>query len=300
MKQSILYVNFSGYFFSFVLPTENNRTHEIDLSSHIKHKNCVITLEYFDGIWKVLSNSHIKVFNSTTFVSSQTLISGKPTYCRIDDQLNFSLLLDSLSEGHLHYKKYDISNHSEIILGKDSSSHIIINNEYISSKHATFVKINNDWFIEDNSRNGLYLNNQRLPSNSRVKLRIFDIIYTGGFKIIFLKDCLAINHSDFISSKLIKFSPKPYNPILNEHLPYLRSPRIQEPLPSDVIEIQAPPPKQTYKKQPLLFVLGPALTTPLPMLTTMMIRMNVGTTGSNTYWIMGVSVVKYMPTLRLY
>lgn len=86
MKQSILYVNFSGYFFSFVLPTENNRTHEIDLSSHIKHKNCVITLEYFDGIWKVLSNSHIKVFNSTTFVSSQTLISGKPTYCRIDDQ----------------------------------------------------------------------------------------------------------------------------------------------------------------------------------------------------------------------
>ena len=38
------------------------------------------------------------------------------------------------------------------------------------------------------------------------------------------------------------------------------------------------------------FVLGPALTMPLPMLATMVLRMGVGN-GMGSYWIMGVSVV---------
>ena len=70
----------------------------------------------------------------------------------------------------------------------------------------------------------------------------------------------------------------------------MRSPRFFEPLPQDVIDIEAPPQKQNRKKQPMLFVLGPALTMPLPMLATMVLRMGVGN-GMGSYWIMGVSVV---------
>ena len=73
------------------------------------------------------------------------------------------------------------------------------------------------------------------------------------------------------------------------HEAFLRSPRFFEPLPDEEIVIEAPPQKQTRKKQPMLFVLGPALTMPLPMLTTMLLRMGNG--GAGGYWIMGVSVV---------
>ena len=40
----------------------------------------------------------------------------------------------------------------------------------------------------------------------------------------------------------------------------------------------------------MLFVLGPALTMPLPMLATMVLRMGIGN-GMGSYWVMGVSVV---------
>ena len=70
----------------------------------------------------------------------------------------------------------------------------------------------------------------------------------------------------------------------------MRSPRFFEPLPQDVIDIEAPPQKQSRKKQPMLFVLGPALTMPLPMLATMVLRMGIGN-GMGSYWVMGVSVV---------
>ncbi|MFR1990703.1 MAG: hypothetical protein ACLS3C_11875 [Oscillospiraceae bacterium] len=50
------------------------------------------------------------------------------------------------------------------------------------------------------------------------------------------------------------------------HEAFLRQSRFFEPLPQDVIDSEAPPQKQSRKKQPMLFVLGPALTMPLPML----------------------------------
>ncbi len=291
MSQNILYVNFFGYLLNFVLPTENNRTYEIDLSKTINYTNCKITLEYFDSIWTVISNGHVNVLDNNSILQSRVLSTNKPTYCQLDNSVNFSLLLDTLSEDHLHYQKYDIRKYNEIVFGKDECSHIVLQNEFISNTHASLIHVNNEWFIEDHSRNGLYLNNQRIPSESRVKLRMFDTIYTGGFHIIFLKDCIAINHAKYVSAKLNIYSLTADNVTKKDHLPYLRSPRMQEPLPDDVIEIESPPSKQSHKKQPLFFVLGPALTTPLPMLTTMMLRMNTGTTGSDTYWIMGVSVV---------
>ena len=58
-NQFILYVNFSSYSFQVVLPTENNRNYEIDLSSWINIENSVLSMEYFDGNWRIISNEYI-------------------------------------------------------------------------------------------------------------------------------------------------------------------------------------------------------------------------------------------------
>ena len=125
-----------------------------------------------------------------------------------------------------------------------------------------------------------------------MQLRPFSHIYTGGFHLIFLGELLAINCADQITTALPRYAPpaREDKPLPHAHEAFLRSPRFFEPLPQDVIDIEAPPQKQSRKKQPMLFVLGPALTMPLPMLATMVLRMGIGN-GMGSYWVMGVSVV---------
>lgn len=294
-NQFILYVNFSSYSFQVVLPTENNRNYEIDLSSWINIENSVLSMEYFDGNWRIISNEYVHVLSGENRIENADLQERNPSYCRlVRNGVRFSVLLEALSEEHLHYTKYDIKNEKQILFGKDSQkADVVIDNPYISSEHARLINHGGEWFIYDCSKNGLYLNNQRLQQHTNVKLHLFDTVFTGGYQIVFLEDVIAINHASSVHSRLRIITgisaAQSIQPI--SHNAYLRSPRILEPLPNDPVEIEAPPSKQVHKKQPLLFVIGPALTTPLPMLVTMYLRMSLATSGSNLYWIMGVSVV---------
>lgn len=51
------------------------------------------------------------------------------------------------------------------------------------------------------SRNGVYLDNQRIPPKKSLQLRPFSHIYTGGFHLIFLGELLAINCADQITTR---------------------------------------------------------------------------------------------------
>lgn len=295
MKQYIIYVNFVGYYFQYVLPTENNRTYEINVSEYINIADCKIRLGFFDNIWSIYSQDGVEIYDNNVMVSEKEISDGKVVsglFKKYD--MKFSVRLDLLSDMHLKYQKYDISNQARITLGSDSSvSDIVLNNSYISREHAVIVRQSDGWKIEDHSKNGVYLNYQRMPKETRVSLHMFDNIYTGGYHIIFLGNCIAVNHIDHVSSRLPVFvqpEPSPQS-VPAEHLPFLRSPRMTEPLPEDCIEIEGPPQKSNRKRQPMFLVLGPALTTPLPMLATMLLRMGASPNGVGTYWIMGVSVV---------
>lgn len=94
-----------------------------------------------------------------------------------------------------------------------------------------------------------------------------EYIYTVGFKMVFLGDRLAINRKDIVSCTLECVSEIPE---LSEHkadsMLFSRSPRTVEPLFEDVIEIEGPPTLQKQRNQPLIFVVGPSVTMPLPIL----------------------------------
>jgi len=295
MKQYIIYVNFVGYYFQYVLPTENNRTYEINVSDYINVADCKIRLGFFDNIWSIYSQDGVEIYDNNTVVPEKRISDGKVAsglFKKYD--MKFSVRMELLSDVHLHFRKYDITDQARITLGSDpATADIVLNSTYISHEHAVIVRQSDGWKIEDHSKNGLYLNYQRMPKDTRVSLHLFDNIYTGGYHIIFLGNCIAINHSGDVTSRLPLFVQPPAlsQAAPAEHLPFLRSPRMAEPLPEDCIEIEAPPTKNFRRRQPMLFVLGPALTTPLPMLVTMMLRMGVASNGVGTYWIMGVSVV---------
>ncbi len=58
-----------------------------------------------------------------------------------------------------------IFSQNEIIIGREESCDIFLNDQAISSKHARLIHRNMHWWIEDlNSTNGSFLNDERVES----------------------------------------------------------------------------------------------------------------------------------------
>lgn len=68
-----------------------------------------------------------------------------------------------------------------IIVGRDAKADIPIMIPSISVRHAAFHKIGKTWYIEDlGSRNGTYLNNERIEPGDLKKLTSQEVISFGG------------------------------------------------------------------------------------------------------------------------
>ena len=293
MKQYILYLNLPDSYCQIFLPTENNRKYELELSAQLPIPACKMELELLDGHWWMLRNAQIYFSADGKGPDSMQLSDQTPVYGLLGaEREKFSAWIRETSARELQFEKFSIHGLTRVVVGKAEQADIRLDNPYISHIHFILTKNRDGWVIEDMSRNGVYLDNQRIPPKKSLQLRPFSHIYTGGFHLIFLGDLLAINCADQITTALPRYAPpaREDKPLPHAHEAFLRSPRFFEPLPQDVIDIEAPPQKQSRKKQPMLFVLGPALTMPLPMLATMVLRMGVGS-GMGSYWIMGVSVV---------
>lgn len=293
MKQYILYFNLSDSYCQILLPTENDRNYTLELSEYLPVPPCRMQLELLDGAWRMLQTNEIRLAADDDAGAASMRLSTRAPVCGFfrSSGKPFSAWLREGSPQELQFEKFVIGGKSRITTGKSEQADVCLDSPYISREHFILTRNPDGWVIEDRSRNGVYLDGRRLPSRKGVQLAPFSHIYTGGFHLVFLGDLLAVNCAELVIVKLPRYRAPETSPAQDggPHEAFLRSPRFFEPLPDDEIVIEAPPQKQTRKKQPMLFVLGPALTMPLPMLTTMLLRMGNG--GAGGYWIMGVSVV---------
>lgn len=75
---------------------------------------------------------------------------------------------------------------NEVSIGRSSRMDICISGAQVSSAHATLRKSADGWEITDNnSRNGVYINGQRM---SRTVLHDNDIVLIGGWKLRYIQD----------------------------------------------------------------------------------------------------------------
>lgn len=297
VKQYILYINLTDSFHQFLLPNEDDRSLKLEISEMVGIPDCFLKLECFDSAWNALSGDGVVLFENDTPAMSVALREARAVYGVLKATgRKFSLLLDAFSKEHVCFDKFLIGGMRQVTVGKENAA-LCLKSDYISREHALLTCEGGQWFICDRGRNGIYINSRGIPQGKNVPLRLFDDIYTGGFRMFFLGDLLAINHASWVSTSLMRYGAmsQSLSQALpeREHTAFLRSPRRFVQPPSERIEVEGPPQKQTLRKQPLLFVLGPALTTPLPMLTTMLIRMNLSSSSSSAsmYWVMGVSVL---------
>lgn len=103
-----------------------------------------------------------------------------------------------------------------------------------------------------------------------------DVISVVGIKIVFLGNSVAVNRKDIVTSNLdtnvkqISIFEHPQHEAM-----FSRSPRTVEPLYDEVIEVEGPPSSQKRREQPLLFVLGPSVTMPIPILMSTFINSQI-------------------------
>lgn len=305
MNKQLLYFNFEDRIFEFHLPAINNRRYSLDLLSVSIAYPCEIQFEVWDEIWYLKQNSDISILIDGLEYDTVCLNTGMLiNICLKKQKEMFSIMVLEESTEITEFRKYSLVNRDEITIGAAENSDILISQEYVSRNHAKLYRKADGFYIKDTSKNGTFLNGQRLLGT--MKLNCFDEIYILGVKIVYLGELLAINHSETVQGNLMNIEVNASNFTSVDDLDlsegesdkcFSRSPRNMEPLEENVVEIEAPPTNQKQKQQPLIFVLGPSVTMPIPIMMSVLFNMYFNSNSSGGMMYIGTLVSVLSSTL---
>lgn len=298
MKKPLLYFNLEDKIFAYHLPAINNRRFNIDLASSYTVYPCKISLEVWDNIWYIKQTDDVEVSVDGNGYNMIRLDTGMLLHIHLkESEESFSVMVLEESEEVTEFRKYSLVGKNEIIIGVEATSDIVISQEFVSRNHALMFRREDGFYIKDTSKNGTYLNGQRLLGT--MKLRCFDEIYILGVKIVYLGELVAMNHADVVHCNLpsveIETDCFPTDETFESQkngtdLCFSRSPRNMEPLMDSVVEIEAPPANQKQKQQPLLFILGPSVTMPIPIMMSVLFNMRYNSNSSGSMMYLGTLV----------
>lgn len=232
------------------------------------NKRKLIGIEGENNVWKIIANRKRKLYDPDTYkeVSELQLEVGKIYPVEIQRLGKSYIFTEAYTKDRCTYKKYFVQPNTVINIGQGLSNQIIIAGAYVSSLHAQISLIDNKWIVVDNnSKNGIYVNNKRVQHSLEVHMG--DILYILGVKIVFGHQFLALNNPDQIVSlnknvlkEYQKEEQQPYEvPDEIEKQIYYRSPRFCREIRPLNIRIDGPTTPEKEDDTPLALVLGPSL-----------------------------------------
>ncbi len=96
---------------------------------------------------------------------------------------NVGKRLDKIKKPEQHFlvfKGKKIALISKITIGRAKTCDVVFNDALVSRKHAFIQKIKDSYFIKDlNSKNGTFVNKQKVPVGQYIKLKKADSIIIG-------------------------------------------------------------------------------------------------------------------------
>lgn len=261
----ILYVNCSDKVVEHPLPAINNRKCSVSLVEIAP--DCCFSLEVFDDVWKAFSTEKLRLF-SDDVTDGQFCISDGTVIHAVYGGIEFVLIFRELSDDVVNFRKFDIGGTRRITIGSSDECDIVINDRFVSEKHAFISRVGDDLYIADNSTNGTFVNGMQV--NADTKLKIFDEIYIVGVKLVNMGNIIAVNGASRVECRLPEADMNRYsrrdrvNNGKSEY--YAVSPRMMNVNEMADVTIEPPPPKGKRSGQPLIFLLGPTITMPMPVL----------------------------------
>lgn len=297
----VLSVYTKSAFKEYILPSLNNSDYSIVLYKdyfHIKEDVC-LELEILDYKWKFKSNHGYGINLGGKTYESECLRDSDVFQIRTKYSEDISIIVKQVEDSFHSYKKFKLSNISEISIGKSSKNDIVFSNlGMVSHEHASIVRTNNGYKIINKSPNGIYVNSSRI--DTEVLLDFGSFINILGLHMVFLGDILAVDTAVVtdISNKLSEASDLGEGTIFlnirkgktKGKTLYHRAPRNYENISEETVEIETPPALTKTKHQSLLMSIGPSITMALPMILgcVMMMYASNSTGGSSLYMYSGL------------
>ena len=112
-------------------------------------------------------------------MAEQTIENASPVGKQIQ---NFA---GSKPVSYLVFNKQKISLVAKITIGRETDNTVVVDNKLTSRHHCVIQKIQDAFFLKDeNSTNGTFLNDARIPSDKWVKLNPGDKITIGNSSMV--------------------------------------------------------------------------------------------------------------------
>ncbi len=267
----------SDLYKEYVLPNSDNSDFTLLLDRGLFgfSRDIVLNLELTDGTYKIYSTSEYTVKIKGSAVEETTLSHGDIISIKTKRGERFNgIIADNIPRLDV-VKKYDISDVSYISIGEDKNNIISYNfYDLVSKYHCEIKKQNGEYYICDNSTNGIFLDSHRIEKQHRLSFgEIFNIF---GLHIVFLGNTIGIasNYGDLtVNSQYLKekkdFSVSGYEKSgkkQSDDSNFSRAPRVMPTLDTEPVDIEEPPAPKFSKKKPLIYTIGPAFTMAIPML----------------------------------
>ncbi|WP_300079900.1 type VII secretion protein EssC [uncultured Thomasclavelia sp.] len=165
----------------------------------LKDKGCdlneeVVAVEGYNGEWLLKSNNNYRLCNG----EDRVILKKNVIYKLENYRKEILFVFLEGKEYHVPFMKYRIP-YKECCfsVGRKEDNIIVVNNPSISRHHFNLIYANGAWEITDlNSTNGTFVNQRKIEY---AKLKVGDVIYAMGLKIIIGIDFIAMNINSNIS-----------------------------------------------------------------------------------------------------
>ena len=156
-------------------------------------KNNIIAIEGNGENWIIKANKKIKFEDNKERVAL-----NKNIIYRLKDEESKAIFIYVETEySNTYFLKYKINFKEGVItLGRSQDNTIQVENPGISSHHFRLIYRDTQWRVVDNSStNGTFVNNRKI---TEMPLKVGDVVYALGTKIIIGINFISINKNDLI------------------------------------------------------------------------------------------------------
>ena len=254
------------------LPTEIEETFLIHYKSDNSDIENVITVEAINNEWQLKSNGSVDIIENNNIKDLAAI--SEYQYCNLKiNSVGKIVILYCVPS--IENKNYELStsNLSSITIGKSNNCNICYSNSLTKDVHAKLVSDNNNWYVVTNKEYLVYLNGRKILKSL---LKLGDVIFINGLKIIWMNNYIIINNPNNVI--LIK-GLKNYQKLLHDDETikevsdeemvktlysddeyFYHTPRLKSVVMEENIQIDAPPAKIQDDTTPMILAIGTSIT----------------------------------------
>lgn len=252
----------------YMMPIRMDESFSINYSSS-KVKDCLITFDGDGKAWYLRSNGTVNIIKNDSEIDRILVEPYKKYSLKI---VGHSELLDLyfLPTKETLFK-LDFSKLDNFSVGSSETCHLCYASEDLTSVQAMFKKVGDDWIIScvNDEKYKVFINYDRVTIK---KLKIGDMIFIGGLKIVFMgyficvnnpRNSLRITGMELISDdKAVDEAILPvseddkYTELYDKDDYFVHYPAIRESISMKEVKIDSPPGEEKDSSMPFILTLG--------------------------------------------